>query len=710
VTTFLLSYRRAIAAIIVLAGVLSLVCAAANSGHLSLFPPRPAHAQLSSATATSHVLVDLPDPSLLYRRVEMAALADRGELLGRVLASPTGLALLARHAGVDPKELAGLARTVADVPTSLTDPGLEQRANEIAGSHKPYRIEVQARQYVPIIDTYVQAPSAPEAERIANAVAPALDEYLRTLAAHDGVAYPTLALKQLGPARGGMVNNRGAMIVATLTLMVTFPLFCLLGIGLLWLRVRRRLPAPAPPAAPHLDHWPHTNRVMPWMLAGFIAMLWLVPFNQAKLNASLPVDVQLDRIFLPLLFGVWVFAIAIGGRAAGRLRVTWIHVALGIFLLDAFLSVVLNARSITHLLELDLAIKQLPLLLSYVSLFLIASTVVRPAEVRAYFDFTLVLAVICGIGMIWEYRTTTNIFYLVTDKVLPGAFSIQSSGDGVLDSLGRREVHGPAEPGVEAVTMLSMAMPIAFVGFMHAKERRRRILYGIAAAVLVAATFATFRKSALVAPISVALTLAYFRRRELLRLAPLGLVLMVVVSLLAPGALQTILGQFFRADAASVPTTSDRTSDYDAIRPDLWSHLLFGRGWGTYNHESYRILDSEVLHRLVDVGVLGLLAFVGIGVSVVLSARATIRARDDDWAPLALMGACAAVCFTCASSLYDSLSFPHGTYIFLYLSALVAVVVGRPREGPAPPPEPVARARMPEPRRVPVAAGVGDGG
>jgi hypothetical protein len=289
--------------------------------------------------------------------------------------------------------------------------------------------------------------------------------------------------------------------------------------------------------------------------------------------------------------------------------------------------------------------------------------------------------------MVYEYRVGSNPFYDISDKLLPGAFAVESARDGVLDSLGRTEVHGPAEPGVEAVTMLSMALPIAIVGFMHAGVRRERILYAIAASVLVAATFATFRKSALVAPVSVGLALAVFRRRELLKLAPLGLVLGVVVSALAPGALRTIINQFLRSDAATVPTTSDRTSDYDAIRPDLWSHLAFGRGWGTYNHESYRILDSEVLHRLVDVGVFGLLAFVGIGVSVVLSARTTIRSRDPQWAPSALIGACAAVCFTCASALYDSLSFPHATYIFLYMSALVAVVVGRPRYSkPVPPP------------------------
>ena len=64
-----------------------------------------------------------------------------------------------------------------------------------------------------------------------------------------------------------------------------------------------------------------------------------------------------------------------------------------------------------------------------------------------------------------------------------------------------------------------------------------------------------------------------------------------------------------------------RTANYDAIRPDLWTHLLFGRGYGTYEPPTDRIVDSEILLRLVETGVLGLLAFLLIPLSVILVAR-----------------------------------------------------------------------------------------
>jgi O-antigen ligase len=199
--------------------------------------------------------------------------------------------------------------------------------------------------------------------------------------------------------------------------------------------------------------------------------------------------------------------------------------------------------------------------------------------------------------------------------------------------------------------------------------------------------FATQRKSALLAPVAVILTLAYFRRRELLSLAPLGLVLAVMIAAISPGAVHGVVGQFVRSDRSHVATVSDRTSDYDAIRPDLWSHLALGRGYGSYNHDTYRILDSEILTRTVETGVLGLVAFLLIPLSVVLAARKTVAGRDPRWAPPALTGVAAAVCFIVVSTLFDVTSVPHGTCTFLYIAGLVAVVVG-PGEALDDPPRP----------------------
>jgi hypothetical protein len=426
--------------------------------------------------------------------------------------------------------------------------------------------------------------------------------------------------------------------------------------------------------------WPRTTRVLPWMLAGFIALLWLVPFNSIGLTVSLPIDLKLDRLVLPVVAGVWLLSLAVGGTGSPRLRATWIHVAIAVFVSVCFLSVVADAGYLNQTLELDTAIKKLSLIVSYALLFVMIASVVRITEVRAFMTYTLVLAVIAALGIIWEYRFKYNVFYEWSDKLLPGIFHVALFDPSGVDEIGRRQTRGPAELGLEAAAMLAMAMPIAFVGVMHATRWRNRVLYGLAACLLLAAAISTYRKTAFVAPISVLLTLAFFRRRELLKLAPLAVVALIAVHALSPGALGAITDQLHGNRLAGASTVSDRTSDYDAIRPDVWSHLALGRGFGSYEQTRYRILDSEILHRLVEVGIIGLAAYLSMMVAVVLAMNRTIRSRDPDLAPLALTAAGAAVAYLTVSTLFDALSFPHTPYIFLTFAAFAAVIIKPPEE------------------------------
>jgi O-antigen ligase len=258
--------------------------------------------------------------------------------------------------------------------------------------------------------------------------------------------------------------------------------------------------------------------------------------------------------------------------------------------------------------------------------------------------------------------------------------------------------------------MLTLALPVGLVGLLDAKRWGPRVLYGLATCILFAAVLATYRKSAFIVPAAVILALAYYRRRDLLKLAPLGLALLLTVMALSPGALHSTFDQFLRSDRTELTTVSDRVADYDAIRPDVWTHPFFGRGWGSYNHETYRILDSEILLRLIETGVVGLAAFLMISLTVLAVTRRPIAGRDPIAAPVALIGALGAIAFLILAFLFDTLSFPHVPYIFLYITGLVAVAIGRERIRGRPPepvtvlvrePFPVDRPPRPEDSLVP---------
>jgi O-antigen ligase len=439
----------------------------------------------------------------------------------------------------------------------------------------------------------------------------------------------------------------------------------------------RRAPQIARDAAG--DDWPRTSRILPWMIAGFIFMLWLVPFNSISLGASGPIDLHLDRLVAPPIILVWLLTVSIGGPGVPRIRMTPIHGALFAFVGLAFLSIVLNAHALNLSLTLDQALKRVSLLVTYMAMFVVIASTIRRSEVRAFMRYTLVLAVLLAVGILWEFHFVYNVFYSWSGKLLPGPFEVSTFDPAGVDEIGRRQTRGSAELGLEATAMLAMALPIAFVGIMHAKRHRARILYALAACVIMAAAISTYRKTAIIAPLAVLLTLAIFRRRELLKLTPLAIVLIVVVHALSPGALGAITDQLHSNRLAAAQTVDDRVSDYDAIRPDVLTAPAMGHGWGSYEERQIRILDSEVLHRLVETGVVGLIAYFGTLFAIIFTARRAIRARDR-WSPEALAAACAAAAFITVSYLYDSMSFPHGPYIVLCMGAFVAIIAKPPEE------------------------------
>ena len=307
---------------------------------------------------------------------------------------------------------------------------------------------------------YTHAPSIEAATRLADAAVKAMEQHLNSLADDEQVAENNrVVLRQLGVARGGIVNGGLAVAIAVIAFLVAF--------GLAYALLRHLNGDRSGPSRLAVidssadDAWPHTARLMPWMFAVFLAVIWLVPFSDIQLNAPMPIDLTFDRLVLPVVIAAWALALLLGGSTAPRLRVTRIHLAVGAFVICAFLSVIFNAGQLNQSLELERAFKQLPLLLSYVCVFVIASSAVRSGEIRAFLTYTLWLASICAVGVLFEYRFKQNVFYTWSDKLLPGNFLVGTADSAALDDIGRRVVRGPALVPLEAVAMLAMGVAVA---------------------------------------------------------------------------------------------------------------------------------------------------------------------------------------------------------------------------------------------------------
>jgi hypothetical protein len=437
----------------------------------------------------------------------------------------------------------------------------------------------------------------------------------------------------------------------------------------------RRVAPGHKPAPPRVDDWPHTKRILPWLIAGFILMLWLVPFDTISMTVSLPFELKLDRIVLPVVVAFWCLALAVGGPGRPRLRLTPIHIAVGTYTAVAFLSVILNVGWLNRELLFSTSLKQLVLLSSYVAFFLIVASSIRPTEVRAFVKFSLLLALVCAVGTLYELHDHENLFYRWAATLLPsGLFSVPQPDPTAVDELGRQLTIGPSEAPLELATMVALALPLAFVGLMRSARRRDKVLYALASALLLAAGLATYRKSSLVLPAVVVVLLVAFRPRQSVRLLPLAAVLFVLVHALAPGVIGSVVAELSPGKVTAVGTTAHRTSGYEAIRPIVWSRPATGEGYGSYNANAKRILDSEILMSAIDTGVVGLLCFLAMMVTTLLTARKIFGRVLSERAWLAIGLGLGAAVFFVASFLYDTMEFPHGPYIFLTFAGLVAVL------------------------------------
>ena len=94
--------------------------------------------------------------------------------------------------------------------------------------------------------------------------------------------------------------------------------------------------------------WPRTTRPLPWALAGFMAMLFLLPFDSIDLPLGLPLEAKLDRPLLLLIVALWVLSLTILDGAQ-RVHFTPIHYAFVGFVLIAILSLVYNAETTVRL-------------------------------------------------------------------------------------------------------------------------------------------------------------------------------------------------------------------------------------------------------------------------------------------------------------------------------------------------------------------------
>lgn len=459
------------------------------------------------------------------------------------------------------------------------------------------------------------------------------------------------------------------------------------------------------PATATADSWPHTTRLLPWAIAAFLAVLWLTPFDAITASSvPLPVEATLDRVMFPVVVGLWLSWFLVG-RARGNLtgRVTAIDGAMFLFVALAVLSVLVNAQTLLVVDEFELSLKKIAILLSLVLFFYVVATGIRSSELHAFATFIVVLASLAALGVIYEYRTGANIFYNWSADLLPGFFSVEPAPAD--PEFGRESVTGPTAHAIAIATALAMALPFAFTGLMRSSTTRQRVWHALAITLILAGCIATVRRTGALGPAAALLVLFLYRPRQMLRLVPLGLVVVMATQVLAPSAPSRVKAQF--VDLFSDNSVQGRTSDYEPVTPDVRNRLLLGRGYGSYDPVHHRFLDNEWLGRVIETGAIGAVSYLLLILAVILVAHRAGRVKDPVRRAVSVSVVAGAAVYAVTNTVFDALAFPQAPYMFFFIAAMATVALDRRGAEEPQPAAPVAKAlpagRLPR-RTFPVPA------
>lgn len=421
------------------------------------------------------------------------------------------------------------------------------------------------------------------------------------------------------------------------------------------------------------DDWPHTKRALPWILAGFLAMVFLVPFDSIRLKLHLPANATPDRLILIAIIVVLIFRTTDRLPRRNRRRFTAVEHAVLIFTGLALLSILLNVGRIYQLNQFTSAEKSFIQLVSYtVFLFVVVATV-RGSEIMAFARLILTLACLTAIATLYEAHSGVNVLFLWSSKLLSPIASVAPPLTDIHPEFGRAIIVGPTQHPLALASLFTLALPFAVLPLLEAKRMGQRIVYLSVIGLILAADLSTGEKTAIIAPVVAVATIAVYKRR-LLRWAPLALVVLIpVIHVAAPGTLGNVKSVI--PTSGSADYSDGRAADYAAVTPDILSNPIIGRGYGTLDSQNwrwYRILDNEDLDVLFMVGLVGLLGYLAIFISALVTAHRVIKAGGVR-APPALAAAAACAGYIVLSATFDAMAYPQSVYAVFFAAGLIVV-------------------------------------
>ncbi|WP_019201455.1 O-antigen ligase [Tsukamurella sp. 1534] len=241
---------------------------------------------------------------------------------------------------------------------------------------------------------------------------------------------------------------------------------------------------------------------------------------------------------------------------------------------------------------------------------------------------------------------------------------------------------GSAGHPLELSAVLTVVLPLALALVFEARRRRSSTqwLWAGCTAVLMAGALVTVSRSAVVGTAAAVLVMCW--RWPIRRIAVLVVVGggAVGIGLALQMKFMTAMLQTFQG-VVSDSSIKSRQIGLDYAATHFWEHPWLGQGVGAYPALKQPVLDNQYVSRLMEAGVIGLLAFVAALAAALFMAVRTSAARERSVAELGggVAGSLAAVIII--SLILDTAGFAQIWYLTWILVALAGVGHRLARDG-----------------------------
>jgi polysaccharide biosynthesis protein PslJ len=425
-------------------------------------------------------------------------------------------------------------------------------------------------------------------------------------------------------------------------------------------------------------------------LVGLIlAVVLFVPIGRYKLPGNLPFNLELYRVVVALVVAAWLLSLLVD--PAVRWRATPFDRPLLLLLACILLSEVTNPGRVNS--YGSFVAKTLTFFLSFVLVYFVIATQLRQ---RRSIDFLLRFltvggAVIGALGLV-ERRTHFNVFNHL-HSFLPFLHYEPQIGTSIasLTRSGNLRVLGPAEHPIALGAMLVMIVPIAV--YLTRTQGRRWLIPTV---LLLVGALATGSRTAVSMLLAEFVLFLIVKPRETRRLLPLAIPAVVVIHVLAPGALGGFKSALFPkggliaeqtrlAANANPQLAGGRIRQIRPMVSEASRHPFFGEGLGTritgftVKERNAPILDDQWLNNLLDVGYIGFALWIWL---FVRSIRMLLRGgRDsgddgDEWLYYGL-GA-SLLSFAIGMLTFDAFSFTQVYFVFWIVLGLSSALLAEP--------------------------------